>query len=91
MRATGDRLHDPLPRGIGVSGNAFLAVKRIAGAGGEQDVRNEILGFLIECELDVVVQPSSTTSDFPKWARRSFPAASAASVARARSSSISSA
>lgn len=50
-----DGVDDPLAVGILVSGDAFLAIDRVVRATEEEDVGDEVLGFLVERELDVVV------------------------------------
>ena len=50
-----DGIDDPLALGILVSGDAFFAVKRIVRASEEENVGDEVLGFLVEREFDVVV------------------------------------
>lgn len=55
IHGTIDGIDDPVAVRILVSGNAFFAIERVIGTGGEQDVGDEVLGFLIECELDVVM------------------------------------
>ena len=50
-----DGIDDPLAAGGLVPGDAFLSVKGIARACAEEDGGDEILGFLVEGQLDVVV------------------------------------
>ena len=51
-----DGIDDPLSGGILVSGDSFLAIESVSGTSGEEDIGDEILGFFVERELDVVMQ-----------------------------------
>lgn len=50
-----DGIDDPLAVGVLVSSDTFLAVERVGGATVEEDVGDEVLGFLVEREFDVVM------------------------------------
>ena len=50
-----DGIDDPMAVGVLISGYTFLAIERVGGAGSEEDVGDEVLGFLVEREFDIVV------------------------------------
>ena len=51
-----DRVDDPLPVGVLVASDALLAVERVAGPRAEQDAGDQLLRFLVERQLDVVLR-----------------------------------
>ena len=50
-----DGIDDPVAVGVLVSSDAFLAIECIGGARGEEDAGDQILGFFVEREFDVVM------------------------------------
>ena len=67
-----DGIDNPVTVGVLISGDTFLAIERVGGAGSEEDVGDEVLGFLVEREFDIVVMRFIDREGFAKMFAEEF-------------------